>query len=51
MSTNAVYAGLQTTVGQRLALTGQLRQDWVAGDSPTTWRLGAVYDRGKSPLT
>jgi vitamin B12 transporter len=44
MTTNAVYAGLQTTVAQRLTLTGQVRQDWVAGDSPSTWRLGAVYD-------
>jgi vitamin B12 transporter len=44
MATNAVYAGLQTTVLQRLALTGQLRHDWVQGDIPTTWRLGAVYD-------
>lgn len=44
MTTNAVYAGLQTTVLQRLALTGQLRHDWVQGDTPTTWRLGAVYD-------
>jgi vitamin B12 transporter len=44
MATNAVYAGLQTTVLQRLALTGQLRHDWVQGDTPTTWRLGAVYD-------
>jgi vitamin B12 transporter len=44
MTTNAVYAGLQTTVLQRLALTGQIRQDWVDGDRPTTWRLGAVYD-------
>ena len=44
MTTNAVHAGLQTTVLQRLALTGQIRQDWVDGDEPTTWRLGAVYD-------
>jgi vitamin B12 transporter len=44
MTTNAIYAGLQTTVAQRLAITGQLRQDWVVGDTPTTWRLGAVYD-------
>ena len=44
MTDNAIYAGLQTTVVQRLALTGQVRQDWVAGNSPTTWRLGAVYD-------
>jgi vitamin B12 transporter len=44
MTTNAVYAGLQTTVLQRLALTAQLRQDWVVNDAPTTWRLGGVYD-------
>jgi vitamin B12 transporter len=44
MTTNAIHAGLQTTVLQRLALTGQIRQDWVDGDEPTTWRLGAVYD-------
>jgi vitamin B12 transporter len=44
MTTNAVYAGLQTTVAQRLALIGQVRNDWVAGDSASTWRLGAVYD-------
>jgi vitamin B12 transporter len=29
---------------QRLTLTAQLRHDWVEGDSPTTWRIGAVYD-------
>ena len=44
MTTNAIYAGLQTTVLQRLALTGQIRQDWVGGETPGTWRLGAVYD-------
>jgi vitamin B12 transporter len=44
MTTNAIHAGLQTTVLQRLAVTGQIRQDWVEGDKPTTWRLGAVYD-------
>jgi vitamin B12 transporter len=44
MTTNAIHAGLQTTVLQRLAVTGQIRQDWVEGDEPTTWRLGAVYD-------
>jgi vitamin B12 transporter len=44
MTTNAIHAGLQTTVAQRLAFTGQVRQDWVAGASPSTWRLGAVYD-------
>jgi vitamin B12 transporter len=44
MTTNALYTGLQTTVMQRLALTGQVRQDWVADNAPSTWRLGAVYD-------
>ena len=44
MTTNAIYTGLQTTLWQRLTLTGQLRQDWVAGDTPFTWRLGAALD-------
>ena len=44
MTDNAIYAGLQTTVLQRLTLTGQVRQDWVDGASPTTWRIGGVYD-------
>ena len=44
MVTNAYYAGLQTTVLQRVTLTGQVRQDYVAGDSPFTWRLGAVLN-------
>jgi vitamin B12 transporter len=44
MTDNAIYAGLQTTVQKRLVLTGQVRQDWVDNDAPTTWRLGAVYD-------
>ena len=30
MTDNAIYAGLQTTLLQRLTLTGQIRQDWVA---------------------
>ena len=30
MTDDAVYAGLQTTLLQRLTLTGQIRQDWVA---------------------
>ena len=51
MTTQAAYAGLQTTVLQRLALTGQVRNDWVDGNSPTTWRLGGVYDLRKSPAT
>ena len=32
------------TLWQRLTLTGQIRQDWVAGNTPFTWRLGAVLD-------
>lgn len=44
MADDAIYAGLQTTVLQRLVVTGQVRQDWVVNDTPTTWRLGGVYD-------
>jgi vitamin B12 transporter len=44
MTDNAIYAGLQTTLLQRLTLTGQIRQDWVAANAPLTWRLGAVLD-------
>ncbi len=44
MTDDALYAGLQTTLLQRLTLTGQIRQDWVDGDVPFTWRLGAVFD-------
>ncbi len=44
MTTNALYAGLQTTLWQRLTLTGQVRQDYVAGDAPFTWRLGTVLN-------
>ena len=44
MTTNAAYAGLQTTVLQRLALTGQVRKDWVDDQAPVTWRLGGVFD-------
>jgi vitamin B12 transporter len=44
MTDNALYAGLQTTLWQRLSLTGQVRQDWVDANSPFTWRLGAVLD-------
>ena len=44
MTDDALYAGLQTTLLQRLTLTGQIRQDWVAGNAPFTWRLGAVLD-------
>lgn len=44
MTTNAVYTGLQTTLWQRLTVTGQLRQDWVGPNAPTTWRIGTVFD-------
>jgi len=44
MTDDALYTGLQTTLVQRLTLTGQIRQDWVAGNQPFTWRLGAVLD-------
>lgn len=41
---NALHAGLQTTLLSRLTLTGQVRQDYVLNNQPTTWRLGAVFD-------
>ncbi|HXT81504.1 MAG TPA: TonB-dependent receptor [Acetobacteraceae bacterium] len=41
---NAIYAGLQGTLWDKLTVTGQVRQDWVLNDAPTTWRLGAVFD-------
>jgi vitamin B12 transporter len=44
MTDDAAYAGLQTTLLQRVTLTGQLRQDWVDGEQPFTWRLGAAVD-------
>lgn len=44
MVTNAVYAGLQGTLWNRLTLTGQIRQDWVLNDAPFTWRIGGVLD-------
>ena len=44
MTDDALYAGLQTTVLQRVTLTGQVRQDWVDNNAPLTWRLGAVLD-------
>ncbi len=42
MNTNALYLGAQGTLWDRLDVTGQVRQDWVAGNAPTTWRLGTV---------
>ncbi len=44
MVTNAYYTGLQTTVLHRLTLTAQIRQDYVAEDTPFTWRLGTVLN-------
>ncbi len=44
MVTDAAHAGLQATLWDRLTLTGQIRQDWVADQAPFTWRLGGVVD-------
>lgn len=44
MDSDAGYAGLQSTLWNRLTLTGQLRQDAVLNDTPFTWRAGAVVD-------
>ena len=44
MHDDAAYLGLQTQLWQRLTITGQVRQDWVAENAPTTWRIGGVYD-------
>ena len=44
MTDDAIYLGLQSKVWRRLTVTGQVRQDWEAPNTPTTWRLGAVYD-------
>jgi len=41
-TTDAGYAGITTTVWKRVVMTGQVRQDWIAGNTPTTWRLGSV---------
>jgi vitamin B12 transporter len=41
---DAAYAGAQTTLWNRLTLTGQIRQDWVAAQAPFTWRVGAVLE-------
>jgi vitamin B12 transporter len=42
MTSDAGYAGITTTAWKRVIVTGQVRQDWVGGDTPTTWRLGSV---------
>ncbi len=44
MVTNAGYAGLQTTLWNRLTVIGQIRQDSVLDDSPFTWRFGTVLN-------
>lgn len=44
MATEALYLGLQSTMWERVTVTGQVRQDWVAGNAPTTWRLGSVIE-------
>ena len=41
---DAVHAGIATTLWRRLTLTGQLRQDWIGPNAPTTWRLGTVLN-------
>jgi vitamin B12 transporter len=44
MTDDAAYVGLQSRLWQRLTVTGQVRQDWIGPNTPTTWRLGAVFD-------
>jgi vitamin B12 transporter len=44
MVTNAGYAGLQTTLWNRLTVTAQIRQDYVLDNTPFTWRLGTVLN-------
>jgi vitamin B12 transporter len=44
LTDDAVYLGLQGTLWQRLILTSQVRQDWEAPNTPTTWRVGSVFD-------
>ncbi len=41
---DAGYAGVTTTAWQHLTVTGQVRQDWIGVNTPTTWRLGAVLE-------
>lgn len=42
MTSNGIYAGLQSTFWKRLTVTSQVRQDWVQNNTPFTWRLGAA---------
>ena len=44
MTDDAVYLGLQSTLWRRLTVTGQIRQDWESPNTPTTWRVGTVFD-------
>jgi vitamin B12 transporter len=44
MTDDAVYLGLESRVWQRLTVTGQVREDWEAANTPTTWRIGATID-------
>ncbi|MSP00512.1 MAG: TonB-dependent receptor [Acetobacteraceae bacterium] len=44
MTTDAGHAGLTTTFRKHLIMTAQVRQDWVGGNTPTTWRVGSVLD-------
>jgi vitamin B12 transporter len=37
-----LHGGITTTILSRVILSGQVRQDWINGDAPATWRLGAV---------
>ncbi len=42
MTSDAFHAGLQTTLWDRLTVTGQIRQDWIDTNAPFTWRLGGA---------
>ena len=41
---DAAHAGAQTVLWERLTVTGQMRQEWVADNAPFTWRVGAALD-------
>lgn len=43
MITNAMHLGAQATLWDRIDLSAQVRQDWVAGSAPTTWRVGGIF--------
>ena len=44
-----VCRGAETVA--HLAVTGQVRQDWVDNNAPTTWRLGGVFEATRSTRT